>query len=94
MPITGCEGCRLLCAVVASSDYGATVAKELMARSHEGDLAVSFDSVTLFNGGIYPELHRSEPALQSATPSSTAATHTRAKARVRSMAPFYSDSGK
>jgi pimeloyl-ACP methyl ester carboxylesterase len=53
----GTMECRLV-----AHDYGATVAQELMARAQDGLLGVGFSSVTLLNGGVYPELHRAEPA--------------------------------
>jgi pimeloyl-ACP methyl ester carboxylesterase len=52
----GTTECRLV-----AHDYGATVAQELMARAQDGLLGVGFSSVTLLNGGVYPELHRAEP---------------------------------
>ncbi|HEY9372757.1 alpha/beta hydrolase [Streptomyces sp.] len=47
---------------LVAHDYGTTVAQELLARSTEGSLNTEITSLTLLNGGIYPELHRPEPA--------------------------------
>jgi len=43
-------------------DYGVSVAQELLARHAEGGLQVELERVHLLNGGLYPELHRPEPA--------------------------------
>jgi pimeloyl-ACP methyl ester carboxylesterase len=43
-------------------DYGVSVAQELLARRREGALAVDLEGALLLNGGLYPELHRAEPA--------------------------------
>ena len=43
-------------------DYAVSVAQELLARHAEGGLGVELASVTLLNGGIYPDLHRPQPA--------------------------------
>jgi pimeloyl-ACP methyl ester carboxylesterase len=43
-------------------DYGVSVAQELLARRREGRLAVELAGALLLNGGLYPELHRPEPA--------------------------------
>ncbi|MCQ4081049.1 alpha/beta hydrolase [Streptomyces sp. RB6PN25] len=50
---------------LVAHDYGTTVAQELLARSADGSLKSRITSLTLLNGGIYPELHRPEP-VQSA----------------------------
>jgi pimeloyl-ACP methyl ester carboxylesterase len=46
-------------------DYAVSVAQELLARRAEGALAVEVKSVTFLNGGLYPELHRPQPAQQA-----------------------------
>jgi pimeloyl-ACP methyl ester carboxylesterase len=43
-------------------DYSVSIAQELLARRAEGALEVELRGVTLLNGGLYPELHRPEPA--------------------------------
>jgi pimeloyl-ACP methyl ester carboxylesterase len=43
-------------------DYGVSVAQELLARRREGALETQLAAVLLLNGGLYPELHRPEPA--------------------------------
>jgi pimeloyl-ACP methyl ester carboxylesterase len=43
-------------------DYAVSVAQELLARQAEGRLPVTLSSVTFLNGGLYPELHRPQPA--------------------------------
>ncbi len=58
------------CASVAGTDlvahdYGVSVAQELLARAAEGRLKVELRSVSLLNGGLYPDLHRAQP-VQSA----------------------------
>ncbi len=47
---------------LVAHDYGVSVAQELLARHAEGALAVELEGVHLLNGGLYPELHRPEPA--------------------------------
>ncbi|MFE5632976.1 alpha/beta fold hydrolase [Streptomyces sp. NPDC056470] len=47
---------------LVAHDYGTTVAQELVARRAEGASKSEITSLTLLNGGIYPELHRPEPA--------------------------------
>ncbi|MGW2938034.1 alpha/beta fold hydrolase [Streptomyces sp. NPDC001156] len=47
---------------LVAHDYGATVAQELLARSAEESLRSRITSLTLLNGGVYPELHRPEAA--------------------------------
>ncbi|MEU7005940.1 alpha/beta hydrolase [Streptomyces sp. NPDC046332] len=47
---------------LVAHDYGTTVAQELLARRAEGSSKSRIASLTLLNGGIYPELHRPEPA--------------------------------
>src|SRR5213594_534647 len=48
--------------VLVAHDYGVSVAQELLARRAEGGLGVDLSSVHLLNGGLYPDLHRPEPA--------------------------------
>jgi pimeloyl-ACP methyl ester carboxylesterase len=43
-------------------DYGVSVAQEVLARHAAGALGVEIDTVTFMNGGIYPDLHRPQPA--------------------------------
>jgi pimeloyl-ACP methyl ester carboxylesterase len=43
-------------------DYAVSVAQELLARRAEGRLAVDIARVVFLNGGLYPELHRPQPA--------------------------------
>ncbi len=43
-------------------DYAVSVAQELLARHAEGGLGVEIASVTFLNGGVYPDLHRPQPA--------------------------------
>jgi pimeloyl-ACP methyl ester carboxylesterase len=46
---------------LVAHDYAVSVAQELLARRAEGRLAVDLRSLTLMNGGIYPDLHRPQP---------------------------------
>ena len=50
---------------LVAHDYGASVAQELLARRAEGALRVDLASVCLLNGGIYPDLHRTQRALHA-----------------------------
>jgi pimeloyl-ACP methyl ester carboxylesterase len=43
-------------------DYAVSVAQELLARHDEGRLQVRIERVVFLNGGVYPELHRPQPA--------------------------------
>lgn len=43
---------------ILAHDYGCSVAQELIARAHEGDLGFSIASVCFLNGAIFPEVHR------------------------------------
>jgi pimeloyl-ACP methyl ester carboxylesterase len=62
------EQADIVCAVLAqlniaschivSHDYGDTVAQELLARRLEGALPFAIRSVSLLNGGLFPETHR------------------------------------
>ena len=47
---------------LVAHDYGVSVAQELLARKGEGALKVELERVHFLNGGLYPELHRPEPA--------------------------------
>lgn len=42
---------------VISHDYGDTVAQELLARFNEKSLPFTLQSLTLLNGGLFPETH-------------------------------------
>jgi pimeloyl-ACP methyl ester carboxylesterase len=53
------EGVRRTALV--AHDYAVSVAQELLARRDEERLGVELSSVTLLNGGIYPDLHRLQP---------------------------------
>lgn len=48
--------------VIAAHDYAVTVTQELLARRSEGRLSVDLSAVHLLNGGLYPDLHRPQPA--------------------------------
>ncbi|XP_005112372.1 mesoderm-specific transcript homolog protein [Aplysia californica] len=43
---------------VLSHDYGDTVALELLARSNSKKLSFVMQSLTMLNGGVFPETHR------------------------------------
>lgn len=43
---------------ILAHDYGDTVAQELLARHLNGQLSFDICSVTLLNGGLFPETHR------------------------------------
>jgi pimeloyl-ACP methyl ester carboxylesterase len=47
---------------VVAHDYAVSVAQELLARDAEGKLEVDLRGVHFLNGGIYPDLHRAQPA--------------------------------
>lgn len=47
---------------LVAHDYGVSVAQELLAREHEGALGVELQAVHFLNGGVYPDLHRAQPA--------------------------------
>lgn len=47
---------------IVAHDYSVTVVQELLARRAEGRLAAEVTQVWLMNGGLYPDLHRPEPA--------------------------------
>jgi pimeloyl-ACP methyl ester carboxylesterase len=47
---------------IVAHDYGVSVAQELLARRAEGALRVDLTGVHLLNGGLYPDLHRPQPA--------------------------------
>ena len=43
-------------------DYGVSVGLELLARRSDGTLEVDIPFIVFLNGGLYPELHRPQPA--------------------------------
>jgi pimeloyl-ACP methyl ester carboxylesterase len=43
-------------------DYAVSVGQELLARQAEGRLHVRIERAIFLNGGLYPELHRPQPA--------------------------------
>ena len=43
-------------------DYAVSVTQELLARRAEGRLAVDLPGAQFLNGGLYPDLHRPQPA--------------------------------
>ena len=47
---------------IVAHDYGVSVAQELLARHREGTLRTRVEQVICLNGGLYPELHRAQPA--------------------------------
>lgn len=47
---------------LVAHDYGVSVAQELLARRAEGSLACEIARLTLLNGGLYPDVHRPQPA--------------------------------
>jgi pimeloyl-ACP methyl ester carboxylesterase len=53
---------RVDATVIVAHDYSVTLAQELLARRAEGGLGVQLRQVHLTNGGLYPDLHRPEPA--------------------------------
>lgn len=46
---------------IVAHDYAVSVAQELLARRAEGTLTVDITSLTLLNGGLYPDVHRMQP---------------------------------
>jgi pimeloyl-ACP methyl ester carboxylesterase len=44
--------------IIVAHDYGVSVAKELLARAHEGKLRTRLRGGVLLNGILYEELHR------------------------------------
>jgi pimeloyl-ACP methyl ester carboxylesterase len=54
---TGIESTTLV-----AHDYAVSVAQELLAREAEGKLGVQLHHLHLLNGGLYPDLHRAQPA--------------------------------
>jgi len=48
--------------VLVAHDYGVSVAQELLARQQEGRARARIERVLFMNGGLYPELHRPQPA--------------------------------
>ena len=49
----GLDSCHVL-----AHDYGDTVAQELLARQEQGTLNFRMQTLTLLNGGLFPETHR------------------------------------
>lgn len=47
---------------LVAHDYAVSVAQELLARRAEGRLETEITRLTLLNGGVYPDLHRPQPA--------------------------------
>jgi pimeloyl-ACP methyl ester carboxylesterase len=47
---------------VVAHDYAVSVTQELLARQADGTLATEITAVHFLNGGLYPDLHRPEPA--------------------------------
>lgn len=47
---------------IIAHDYSVSVTQELLARRAEGKHGVEITAVDLLNGGLYPDLHRPEPA--------------------------------
>ena len=43
-------------------DYGVSVGQELLARRADGTLEVDIPVIVFLNGGLYPEVHRPQPA--------------------------------
>ena len=48
--------------VVVAHDYSVSVAQELLTRRAAGTLAVDVRALHFMNGGLYPDLHRPQPA--------------------------------
>jgi pimeloyl-ACP methyl ester carboxylesterase len=48
--------------VLVAHDYAVSVAQELLARRGEGRPGAELRAVHLLNGGLYPDLHRRQPA--------------------------------
>jgi pimeloyl-ACP methyl ester carboxylesterase len=48
--------------VVVAHDYSVSVAQELLTRRAAGALAVDLRALHFMNGGVYPDLHRPQPA--------------------------------
>ncbi|MEA2492701.1 MAG: hypothetical protein QOJ29_612, partial [Thermoleophilaceae bacterium] len=48
--------------VVVAHDYSVSVAQELLTRRAAGTLAVDLRALHFMNGGLYPDLHRPQPA--------------------------------
>ncbi len=47
---------------VVAHDYAVSVTQELLARQADGILGTEITAVHFLNGGLYPDLHRPEPA--------------------------------
>ena len=43
---------------VLAHDYGTTVMQELLARQNEGSLEFKITTITLLNGGLFPEVYK------------------------------------
>jgi pimeloyl-ACP methyl ester carboxylesterase len=48
--------------VLVAHDYSVSVAQELLTRRAAGALAVDLRALHFMNGGLYPDLHRPQPA--------------------------------
>jgi pimeloyl-ACP methyl ester carboxylesterase len=48
--------------VVVAHDYAVSVVQELLARRAEKELGTDLRAIWLMNGGLYPDLHRAQPA--------------------------------
>src|SRR4051794_31498437 len=48
--------------VIVAHDYSVSVAQELLMRRAAGTLAVDLRALHFLNGGLYPDLHRPQPA--------------------------------
>ena len=47
---------------VVAHDYAVSVVQELLARRADGQLDTDLQAITFMNGGLYPDLHRPQPA--------------------------------
>jgi pimeloyl-ACP methyl ester carboxylesterase len=47
---------------VVAHDYAVSVVQELLARRAENDLGTDLTGIHFMNGGLYPDLHRPQPA--------------------------------
>lgn len=55
-------GCGVETTALVAHDYGVSVAQEILARQADGRLRVRVERAVFLNGGLYPELHRPQPA--------------------------------
>jgi pimeloyl-ACP methyl ester carboxylesterase len=46
---------------ILAHDYSVSILQELLARRAEDGLEVALTRATLFNGGLYPDIHRPQP---------------------------------